>query len=208
MRAFSTKYYKLLILSLSLSWEASAQASETRASGFCAAMKSSLFEALPMGWTEGMKMSAAKPILIDTFRKIQDGQLPSYVNLQPYAAVFADGYRKSRDAYLPMQEVVAKAIGTKAEALWLADLRQLKRLPFTTSHKDIVAIASSAEPLDLKRAKAVAAVAKRQEQKIHIVWVGDAVNSGADFILLRTVTEATGGNFIDLSRGRRFCDGE
>jgi|GEM_PF-1778604 len=208
MRAAISKSYVSLIAVMMLNLPANAFADGKKVNGFCAAMKSSLFEALPMGWSEGMKMSAGKPILIETFRRIQDGQLPSYINLQPYASVFADGYRKSRDSYLPMQEVVAKAVGAKSEALWLADLRQLKRLPFTTSQKDIVAITSSAEPLNATRAKAVAAVAKRQAQKIHIIWVGDAINSGTDYVLLRSVTEATGGNFIDMSLGRRICDGE
>jgi len=102
-----------------------------------------------------------------------------------------------------VSDALSKALGLSQPALMILSTSELRFLPYTQEHSEIIIITNSDSPLNESRSNAVIATANRSQIKIHTIWIGTENSDKKNW--LETISNKSSGNFINLSKLSPQC---
>jgi hypothetical protein len=107
-------------------------------------------------------------------------------------------------ASLALSPLLGQTLGLRRETILIFTPSDLKFIPFTMEHRDLILLAKDSGELNADRISKVVKAATGRDLGISVIWLGLA-SQAEEATRLQGLAETTGGKFVDLSQVAQAC---
>lgn len=153
------------------------------------------------GFNPSQTTQIAHGAMAKVIQEFRNGRASDYLSSQ---ALFSESnlpMEKNIPGYIATAQFLGRAIGTSENVSLALSASELRFIPHVQKNTDIIVIAKHAAALTVERVNKIIELARQQNIKVHVLWVGESNENSQEIEearVLAWIVSATGGRFTNL----------
>jgi hypothetical protein len=153
------------------------------------------------GYTPAQAALIASGALSKVIQDFRSGRASDYLHSQTLLAESNLPMEKNIPGYIATAPFIGQAMGVSTQVSLALSASELRFIPHVQKKTDVIVVAKNAAALTTERVQKIIELAKQQDIKIHVLWVGEFEDNGQEIEearVLAWIVAATGGRFTNI----------
>lgn len=153
------------------------------------------------GYTPTQTAQIATGAMAKVIQEFRSGRPSDFLHSQSLLADSNLPMEKNIPGYISTAPFIGQAMGTSAQVSLALSSSELRFIPHIPKKTDVIVVARNAAALTTERVQKIIELAKQQEIKIHVLWVGEFDDNSQEIEearVLAWIVSATGGRFTNI----------